>query len=111
MRIALVILTLVIAALAYEREFGQGGRRDVADLKAQLAAQNTRLEALSARNDSLAAEVSDLKDGSAAIEGIARAELGMVRRGETFVQVFGGDERPAEAPRRVPGPIRPSGEP
>lgn len=39
------------------------------------------------RNDSLAAEVTDLKQGNEAIAELARDDLGMVKQGETFYQI------------------------
>ena len=44
-------------------------------------------DALAARNAKLAGEVKDLKDGTKAIEERARAEHGMSKEGEIFVQV------------------------
>ena len=43
------------------------------------------------RNAALDAEVRDLKRGTEAIEERARSELGMVKQGEIFFQVIGGD--------------------
>ena len=40
-----------------------------------------------ARNDQLAAEVRDLKEGLEMVEEKARSELGMVKPNEIFVQV------------------------
>jgi len=47
--------------------------------------QNTRLNL---RNESLEAEVKDLKSGTAAIEERARSELGMIKKDETFIQII-----------------------
>ncbi len=44
---------------------------------------------LQARNDSLAAEVLDLKDGLEAIEERARSDMGMIKQDETFYQFIG----------------------
>ncbi len=44
-------------------------------------------EALKERNDSLAAEVLDLKQGLDAIEERARSEMGMIKKDETFYQL------------------------
>lgn len=40
------------------------------------------------RNDTLRAEVRDLKQGNAAIEERARSELGMIKEDEVFYQVI-----------------------
>ncbi|MEJ2399162.1 MAG: septum formation initiator family protein [Gammaproteobacteria bacterium] len=48
--------------------------------------QREKNTGLKARNDALAAEVKDLKSGSSAIEERARSELGMIKKGETFIQ-------------------------
>ncbi len=47
-------------------------------------AENNKLQQ---RNESLKAEVIDLKSGQEAIEERARTELGMVKTNETFYQV------------------------
>ena len=44
-------------------------------------------ESLKERNDSLAAEVLDLKQGLDAIEERARSEMGMIKKDETFYQL------------------------
>ncbi len=46
------------------------------------------------RNENLAAEVKDLKQGMVAIEERARSELGMIREGEVFYQTL--EEAPKE---------------
>ena len=40
------------------------------------------------RNQKLLAEVIDLKQGGETIETLARAELGMIKPGETFYQII-----------------------
>lgn len=51
------------------------------------------------RNDTLRAEVRDLKQGNAAIEERARSELGMIKEDEVFYQVIDYPMLPAlEAP-------------
>ena len=61
------------------------------------------------RNDQLAAEVKDLKEGLAALEERARNDLGMIGANETFFQVVDADAHagvpapPAAArPERLP---------
>lgn len=82
--IALVALLLLVHA---ELWFGRTGVRYVMSLRGQLALQNKlNAEALQ-RNERIANEVSDLRDGVEMIEEKARAELGMLRPDEILVQI------------------------
>ncbi|MEN1939754.1 cell division protein FtsB [Luteimonas sp. MJ246] len=87
LRIVLVVLVALLAWLQYRLWFGNGGNQEVADLQAQVEQQARQNDGLRDRNAALAAEVADLKSGEAAIEERARAELGMIRPGETFYRV------------------------
>nr|WP_255428749.1 cell division protein FtsB [Thermomonas sp. XSG] len=90
MRVLLLILALLLAALQAKLWYGSGGQREVAALKVQVATQTAENRKLQARNDALAAEVADLKAGGEAVEERARSELGMVKPGETFYRVIDG---------------------
>jgi len=87
LRIVLVVLVALLAWLQYRLWFGSGGHREVAALRDQVEQQARQNDGLRERNAALAAEVADLKSGEAAIEERARAELGMIRPGETFYRV------------------------
>lgn len=80
-------LLVVLVLLQYRLWLGDGGMREVRRLRAEIAAQMQENEALRERNRTLAAEVQDLKKGTAAIEERARTDLGMIGEGETFYQV------------------------
>ena len=95
LRIVLVVLVALLAWLQYRLWFGSGGTQAVAGLQAQVEQQARQNDGLRDRNAALAAEVADLKSGEAAIEERARAELGMIRPGETFYRVV---ERTPPAP-------------
>ena len=58
--------------------------REVRSLRIMVEEQNEQNRELRERNDALAAEVEDLRAGLEAIEERARAELGLIRDGETF---------------------------
>ena len=73
--------------LQYALWFGKGGVRDVGILRRNVAEQQAEISALKERNQALAAEVLDLKQGLEAIEERARSEMGMVKKGELFFQV------------------------
>lgn len=74
---------------------GDGGLESLRALEAATQAQRMENDRLRERNRALAAEVADLKQGLAAVEELARSELGLVREGETFFHVLG--PRPAAA--------------
>jgi cell division protein FtsB len=57
-------------------------------LRQEIATQRLENSGLKERNLALEAEVRDLKEGYEALEERARAELGMVRRGETLYQII-----------------------
>ena len=81
--------------------FGPGGLQEVRDLREQVDIQRAQNQGLLERNRSLAAEVQDLKEGTAAIEERARTDLGMVGRSETFYQVVPPSiSQPAPEPPR-----------
>lgn len=100
MKKLIAFLLLIIAALQYRLWLGDGGIRELYELRIHIEELKQEGERRHARNAALEADVMDLKEGTDAIEERARQQLGMVREGETFVQVF---ERPApEAARAVP---------
>jgi cell division protein FtsB len=84
-------LTLVLVALLgfvhAELWFGKGGVGRAAGLESRLEAQRERNRGAQERNERLAAEVRDLKDGLEMVEEKARFELGMVRPDEIFVRL------------------------
>lgn len=89
LRTVLYVIGGLFLVLQYPLWFGSGGAIAVWQLNREIAAQQADNAKLRERNDALDAEVKDLKQGSAAIEERARAELGMVKKGETFYQVVG----------------------
>jgi len=74
--------------LQYPLWLGKGSWLRVWDLNRQISEQQEKNNTLKARNETLDAEVRDLKSGKAAIEERARSELGMVKQDEVFYQVI-----------------------
>ena len=87
MKVVVAVLLVLFLGLQYRLWFADGGLVDVHRLEERIEAQETRNQRLRERNRALAAEVRDLKKGLEAVEARARAELGMVRQGETFYRV------------------------
>jgi len=103
--IALVLL-LILIGLQLKLWTGSGGMREVRTLRAAVKTQTTENDRLLQRNQALAADVSDLKHGEQAVEARARAELGLIKPGETFYQVV---EQPGAAASAAPAPAASSG--
>ena len=86
-----LVLIIVLIALQVRLWTGQGGLRDVWRLQQSVAGQKAENERLKKRNETLSAEVEDLKHGEEAVEERARSELGLLKPGETFYQVVEPD--------------------
>jgi|SRR5690606_176488 len=103
MRLLLIVLALLTAITQYPLWWGKGGWLRAQELQGKVASQQEVNEALLARNNALQAEVHDLKSGTAAIEERARAELGMIKEGEIYVQILAPHERgPAVKTPEIP---------
>jgi cell division protein FtsB len=92
LRWVLLLLLVILAALQYRLWVEQGSLGEVTLLRREIAAQRAEMERLRERNRALQAEVQDLKQGLEAIEERARGELGMVKPGETFLQLIETEE-------------------
>ena len=88
MRILVAILFFLLILLQYDLWVGEGSLATIHMLNQSIEKQKQENLQLRERNAALAAEVSDLKQGLEAIEERARSELGMVKKGETYIQVI-----------------------
>lgn len=68
--------------------FGTGGSDELKDKEILYKLQLAKNKELQARNEKLIAEVEDLKKGLEAVEERARSEMGMIKEGETFIQII-----------------------
>lgn len=94
MRLLFFILLVLTLSIQYPLWWGKGGWTRVKELRTQISQQKETNEALRARNNALVAEVVDLKTGTQAIEERARAEQGMLKEGEIFVQIVPKGDQP-----------------
>lgn len=81
------VLLALLVILHAQLWTGRGSMTHVAELKAQLGAQNQQNQQALLVNKQLAAEVRDLKEGLEMVEEKARLELGMVKPNEILVQI------------------------
>ena len=94
MRWLLVILAVLLAGLQFRLWVGEGSLAHRAELNRQLAAQEHENQALRERNALIATNVESLKTNLNAIEEKARADLGMIKQGETFYLVIDKKQQP-----------------
>ena len=91
MKILITILILVLIGLQYKLWFGDGSLSEVVQLSQELEVQKQKLQELEQRNKILEAQVLDLQNGLDAFEEKARNDLGMIKQGETFIQLIPED--------------------
>lgn len=87
MRLLIGVLILLLIGLQYKLWFGDGSLSEVVQLSSELDIQKEKLRLLEERNKILEAQVLDLQNGLDAFEEKARNDLGMIKQGETFIQV------------------------
>ena len=88
MKALTLIFVALIALLQYPLWLGKGSWLRVWNVNQQIGEQIEKNAAIKQRNETLGAEVHDLKQGNAAIEERARTELGMIKKDEVFYQVI-----------------------
>ncbi len=99
-----IALLVVVLLLQHRLWLSDDGVHELGRLSEAVERQKAENAELVERNQQLAAEVTDLKAGMAAIEERARSELGMIGRNETFYQVV-----PARPMRSAPArPVPPN---
>lgn len=91
-KIIISALVLIIVLLQYPLWFSSNNVFYIWRLQKEIKQQAQQNTQLRERNLVLEAEVQDLKQGLAAIEERARAELGMVKKNETFYHVIEGEK-------------------
>jgi cell division protein FtsB len=88
MKILIGVLLLLLIGLQYKLWFGDGSLSEVVQLSRELEIQKEKLRLLEERNKILEAQVLDLQNGLDAFEEKARNDLGMIKEGETFIQLI-----------------------
>ena len=97
MRLIIYSMFGLLIAIQYPLWLGKGGWLTVYEMERQHKDQKERNQALALRNTKLAGDVADLKTGTRAIEERARAEHGMIKADEQFIQILPSDKSLAQA--------------
>lgn len=87
MKLLIVALLSLLVFLQYKLWLGEGSLAEVWRTHQAIEVQAQENAILKERNAALDAEVKDLKHGLDAIEERARAELGMIKKDETFYRI------------------------
>jgi cell division protein FtsB len=87
MRWITVVLAALLVVVLGDLGLGRFSLPTVMSQRSQLEEQRRTNDGLRQRNQRLAAEVSDLREGLEMVEEKARGELGMVKPDEILVQV------------------------
>ncbi|PJG85971.1 cell division protein FtsB [Conservatibacter flavescens] len=87
MRIFIFILAGLLVYFQYNFWFGKNGYSTYRNIGEEIAIQKAENEKLSQRNQLVAAEIKDLKEGIDAVEERARLTYEMVKPDETFYRV------------------------
>ena len=90
---AAAIVVFVLAFLPYQ-VYVRSGLRHTIGLRHDLTALRAHNQGLAAENERLAREAEALRTDPAAIERVARDELGWVRGGEVVVDLSPAEARP-----------------
>ena len=91
-KLAISGLSVLLLVMFYRLLFAEGSFRHVASLERDVASLREAVSQLEERNQLMAADVRDLKEGTEAVEEIARKDLGMIREGETFFLIVDGKQ-------------------
>ncbi|WBY02730.1 septum formation initiator family protein [Ramlibacter tataouinensis] len=86
-RLVPALLLALLAIVHAQLWFGRGSVGSVGEMQRRLQQQKAANAQAQQANERLAAEVRDLQEGLQMVEEKARAELGMVRPNEIFVNV------------------------
>lgn len=90
----LIALAVLAVALQGNLWLSEDGYQKTLKLRSAVAEQGAQNAELARRNQSLDAEVLNLKQALDAAEERARTDLGLIGPGETFYQVVSADPQP-----------------
>jgi len=87
MRILQALLVIIILGLQMRLWVGPGSVAEIQRLEEAIVSQEEENRILEECNQELLVEVEELKNGTDAIEEMARNDLGLIGEGETFFMI------------------------
>ncbi|MDT7524837.1 MULTISPECIES: cell division protein FtsB [Idiomarinaceae] len=87
MRLLKLTFLVILIALQYRLWFGKNSLPDYWNMQADVQRQAAANDKLRQRNQLVAADIEDLREGQVALEERARNELGLIKSDETFFRL------------------------
>lgn len=87
MRLLILLLLGVLMLFQYDFWFGKNGYLDYKETEREISQHKAENAKLSQRNQVVAAEIKDLKEGVDAIQERARLQYELVKPNETFYRI------------------------
>jgi cell division protein FtsB len=106
----ILLLLIFVGLLQYRLWFGDGNVLELRRMADRIVELQLEGERRRQRNAALDAEVTDLKQGTEAIEESARQNLGMIKDGEVFVQLVDdrSDKQAHDRPKDGESSVQPN---
>jgi cell division protein FtsB len=86
MRVIVLFLIVALLGLQYKLWIGDGSVMQWLHLEHKLGKQQEKNKTLLVRNQTIEADIAELKSGDQSLEEQARFELGMIKEGEVYYQ-------------------------
>jgi cell division protein FtsB len=86
MRVIVLFLIIALLGLQYKLWIGDGSVMQWLHLEHKLDKQQEKNKKLLVRNQTIEADIAELKSGDQSLEEQARFELGMIKEGEVYYQ-------------------------
>lgn len=83
-----IFLVGVVISLQYQLWLGKNSMMSLAQLKKSVSLEEQANTRLKQRNKKILDEIDDLQNGMAAVEELARSQLGMIKKNESFFLIM-----------------------
>ncbi len=94
-RLIIILLLAILAIFNWQLWLDENqGRQEVQRMEQRLAGQQGKIDHLKQRDEALLAEIDSLRHDLDAIEELARNELGMIRKDETYFLLVNEPKKP-----------------
>ena len=93
MKLIALCLACFCGILVYDLYYGHNGIKQYQQISEKLDKEQKQALYLQRRNQEVEDQISDLRQGSIAIEELARSELGLIKPNERFYRVLATDEQ------------------